>query len=65
MTRHDIETISVGQTGLYMWNRALPVVEVGEVCEVLIGERKGKAFRYVLVASATSNATIGFTVREE
>ena len=64
MTRSQIQTIAVGQTGLYMWDRSCPVVDAGEVREVLYGQHKGKLFRYVRVASATGNATIGFTVNE-
>lgn len=64
MTRTEIESIAVGQKGLYQWDKSLPAVKVYEVREVLVGADKGKAFRYVEVASATGNATIGFTVRE-
>jgi hypothetical protein len=65
MKRSDIEGIKVGQTGLYSWDKSCPVVEVGTVREVLYGHSKGKAFRYVQVASSTGNATIGFIVHED
>jgi hypothetical protein len=62
MTRQDIEGIEIGQTGLYPWNKDLPVCEVHEVREVLVGPRAGQVFRYVLVQAPGSQ--IGFIVSE-
>lgn len=65
MTRAELITITIGQTGLYHWDRSCAVVEIDQPREVLVGPNKGKLFRYVHVASATGNATIGFVVRED
>lgn len=65
LKREQLLSISVGQTGLYEWDKTCPVVEVFPVREVLYGNDKGKLFRYVMVASSTGNATIGFNLRED
>lgn len=62
LTRKDIEGIAPGMLGFYEWGKDLPVCQVGELREVLVGPQKGKAFRYIHVQSTTS--TIGFTVKE-
>ena len=62
MSRSDIESIKVGQLGLYQWDKSLPVCDAGEVREVLVGRNKGKVFRYVQVKG--NNSTIGFVVAE-
>lgn len=59
-TRLEVETIQIGQTGLYPFGRDRPVVDMHEVQTSL----DGKAFRWVEVASPTGNATIGFIVGE-
>lgn len=64
MSRADIENIEVGQLGLYQWDKNLPVCRVGELREVLVGPKKGNAFRYIEVKSASGNATIGFCIQE-
>lgn len=65
MTRTELLAIKPGDTGLYEWNRACPVVSVEDAQPVLVGPRTGKLFRMVRVASATGNATISFIVRED
>jgi hypothetical protein len=60
MTRQQIQSIHLGQTGLYQWDKSLPVVEMCDVRE----DQRGHTFRYVYVLSATGNATIGFIVGE-
>lgn len=65
MTRNEIEAIAVGQAGLYEWDPSLKVVSASPVHEVLIGRKKGKAYRTVHVESSTGNATISFIVRED
>ncbi len=62
MTRHEIETVQIGQTGLYCWDKSLPVCWIGEMHTVLVGRDEGKAFRYIQVQSET--AKIGFTISE-
>lgn len=62
MTRNEIETIAIGQTGLYEWNKSLPVCSLEPVREVIAGNSMGKVFRYVRVQG--DNAQIGFIVRE-
>ena len=64
LSRHEIENISIGQTGLYHWNKEYPVVEVGELRSVLFGPGSGDVFRYIQVGTP-SGAKIGFTVSEE
>jgi hypothetical protein len=63
MNRQDIERIGVGQTGLYPWNKDLPVCEVGQVREIAAGPKAGKVFRYIQVQAP--KATIGFIVAED
>jgi hypothetical protein len=62
MTRAEIEGIKILQKGLYPWNKDLAVCELGDVREVLVGPRKGQAFRYVYVRAPGS--IIGFIVAE-
>jgi hypothetical protein len=62
LTRKDIEGIAPGMVGFYEWGKDLPVCQVGELREVLVGAEKGAAFRYIHVQSKTS--TIGFIVKE-
>lgn len=58
MTRHEIEAIQIGQTGLYPWNSKHPVIKL----EPVRFSMKGHAFRYVHVQG--DGATIGFIISE-
>jgi hypothetical protein len=62
MTRHEIENVQIGQTGLYPWDKSLPVCRIGQINTVLVGRDEGKTFRYIEVQSET--AKIGFTISE-
>lgn len=63
-SRADVENIKIGQVGLYLWDKSLPVCRVGPLISVLVGPKKGRVFRYIEVKSGTSNATIGFCIQE-
>jgi hypothetical protein len=63
MTRQEIENVQIGQTGLYPWDKSLPVCRIGELREILAGPGKGEVFRYIEVERPT--ATIGFTISTE
>lgn len=62
MTRQEIEGIELGQTGLYPWNKTLPVCALGPIREVIAGTKARTVFRYVTVQA--EGFEIGFIVAE-